>query len=94
MIETITLKNLGTVNKNRVDIDYTDAKGNHQFIELYFSYETIVAVKRPGFQLCVAKNEWSNTTGKLLNELEPDKDCRYPHSVIMKNVTEALQEIS
>lgn len=71
-VQNIKLNNLGTVNKNAVVI--TTDKGT---VELYFSYQTIV-----GFQphdearIYVIQNQWSTTTGKLLNELEPDKKRR------------------
>ncbi len=69
----ISLKNLGTINKNRVDIGS---------LSLWFSYKTIVAFKDTnGFKCC--ENSFKNdngkistTTGKLLNEIEPNKDNR------------------
>ena len=71
-VTNVSLENLGTVNKNKVTLE-TD-QGN---IVLYFSYETIVAVEAKG-QLSVRQNDWSVTTGKFLNELEPNKDRRLP----------------
>ena len=55
----ISLNNLGTTNKNCVTI--RTSKGS---IDLYFSYETLVAVDG-----LVSINKWSKTTGKLLNEI-------------------------
>lgn len=69
-VTNITLENLGTVNKNCVGIA-TD-KGR---IDLYFSYQTIVGIVFKGERF-VIENQWSTTTGKLLNELEPDKKLR------------------
>ena len=60
----ITHENLGTVNANKVTI------GN---VDLYFSYNTLVAVDN-----VVSQNEWSRTTGKLLNTINPDKKSRVP----------------
>ena len=75
--------NMGTINQNRVSIS-TD-KG---YIELYFSYETIVAVNNT-----VSQNEWSVTTGKLLNRLQRDKSQRVPHSEVLAEVERSLQAI-
>lgn len=82
MIE-VEHENLGTVNKNEVRIR-TDKGG----VRLYFSYNTLVAVDD-----LVSENEWSRTTGKLLNELEPDKKSRVPHSVVLEKAQERLKSI-
>lgn len=47
-------------------------------LTIWFSYKTMI-----GFQLCgkgkmVSENHWSATTGKHLNQLEPDKKRRVP----------------
>ena len=39
-------------------------------IELYFSYETLVAFKVPNYQLVSVENCWGNTTGKHLNWID------------------------
>lgn len=64
---------MGTVNKNEVTIS-TD-KGN---ITLYFSYQTIVGFRHPEHGTVCRVNDWSTTTGKLLNEIQPDKSKRVP----------------
>lgn len=90
MITAIKLNNLGTVNKNAVSI-YTSEGGTYS--TLYFSYETIVGViSRYG--RFISQNDWSTTTGKLLNELEPDKDRRYPHDRVLKEAQRVLREAS
>lgn len=63
----VTFENLGTVNKNKVTI------GNTTF---WFSYQTCVGFNSPETGLVVRHNDWSTTTGKLLNDLQPDKDKR------------------
>lgn len=93
MIETIKLENMGTVNKNCVRI-----VGDNKYVVLYFSYETIVGLERgenwnENFKKFISLNEWSTTTGKLLNELEPDKSKRYPHARIMEEVGKALASL-
>jgi len=79
----IGLRNLGTVNKNLVTVSTPNGMAR-----LYFSYSTLVAVDN-----AVSKNEWSKTTGKLLNELEPDKKRRIPHSMVMELAQDKLKRI-
>jgi hypothetical protein len=70
----ISLQNLGTVNKNKVVLTRGDVK-----LVLTFSYETIVSfdILTPDYYRCeTIRNYWSNTTGKLLNEVCPDKSLR------------------
>lgn len=85
MVENIniSLDNLGTTNKNRVTI--STEKGS---VDFYFSYKTLVAVNR----VC-SVNKWGNTTGKLLNEIEPDKKARVEHSEVLKEAQNKLKEI-
>lgn len=47
-------------------------------ITLYFSYDTIVAF-RIGGKLVISENAWSNTTGKHLNFINPNKEIRIPY---------------
>lgn len=56
----------GRPNFHKVDV------GNRTF---YFSYETCVAFTDKGEVFC-CENKWGNTTGKHLNQIEPDKDMR------------------
>jgi hypothetical protein len=79
----ISLRNLGTVNKNRVTI--TTPKGS---VDLYFNYSTFVAVDG-----LVSENQWSKTTGKLLNELQPDKKARVPNEEVLAKAQERLKAI-
>lgn len=70
----IELNNLGTVNKNRITLSKQEKS-----LDIYFSYETPVCYKLWGcgeFQTATRQNDWSTTTGKLLNECEPDKSKR------------------
>ncbi len=79
----ISLDNLGTVNKNCVTIA-TD-KGS---VDLYFSYKTLVGVDG----VC-SVNDWGNTTGKLLNEIQPDKSQRKPHSEVLEEAQRRLKAV-
>lgn len=76
-------RNLGTVNKNMVRI--STPKGS---VDLYFSYRTLVAVDNT-----VSQNEWSRTTGKLLNELQPDKNARVPSEMVAQKARQRLAQI-
>ncbi|KKK60302.1 hypothetical protein LCGC14_3025710 [marine sediment metagenome] len=70
----IKLENLGTPNKNKVVIE--TPKGS---LVLFFSYQTIVSFNVNAEEenhTETINNLWSNTTGKLLNELCPDKSQR------------------
>lgn len=85
MVEDInvSLRNLGTVNKNEVII--STPKGS---VNLYFSYETLVGVDNT-----ISENIWSKTTGKFLNELQPDKSKRVPYEEVVKLAKEKLKSI-
>lgn len=75
--------NMGTPNKNSITI----RKGGNS-VQLYFSYATLVAVDG-----VVSQNEWSRTTGKLLNELNPDKKARVPHAEVLSVAQKRLKEV-
>jgi hypothetical protein len=83
----VTHSNYGTVNKNAVTI--SSDKG---MVSLFFSYDTLVGVKRMG-EPKVSENDWSVTTGKFLNELEPDKKARVPHAEVLKAASERLKKV-
>ena len=78
----IGLSNQGTVNKNKVTING---------VALYFSYETLVGVWGPKGRF-ISENDWSNTTGKFLNELEPDKKARVSHEKVVEEAQQMLQK--
>lgn len=80
----ITLDNLGTVNKNIVTIGTLD---------LWFSYSTIVAFDHPLTGFICSKNRWSMTTGKLLNELCPNKKERLDADAFDKQLEELLHKL-
>lgn len=77
------LINLGTVNKNLIIIK--TEKGS---IRLYFSYKTLIACNDK-----VSQNIWSRTTGKMLNELEPDKKARIKQSEVLNYASQKLKEL-
>jgi len=79
----VNLRNLGNINKNCVTI-LTD-KGS---VDLYFSYETLVGVDN-----IISINNWGQATGKLLNELQPDKSKRVLHEEVLKTAENRLKQI-
>ncbi len=81
----IYLENLGTVNKNKVMI------GN---LTLWFSYETIVAFSHPSTGFVCRQNDWSTTTGKLLNEICPKKENRIPGDDFKGKLNELLEKLN
>ena len=74
---------MGTINKNCVTLSSRDKQ-----VRLYFSYETIVAVDN-----IVSVNNWSVTTGRLLNELSPNKKDRVEHSKVLEFAQERIKEV-
>ena len=56
-------------------------------IHFYFSYKTLIAVKK-GNKLLISENEWSTTTGKHLNLIDSDKKKRIPNKDLIKIVKE------
>lgn len=89
----ISLKNLGTANKNKVVLT-TERRS----LAIWFSYETAV-----GFEYTddnntslkkAVKNTYSNTTGKLLNEIEPNKKNRIPEKQFKQELERVLKEFS
>jgi hypothetical protein len=76
---TISLENLGTVNTNKVYI------GN---LAIWFSYRTPVGFSFHGQRVC-RQNDWSTTTGKLLNDIEPDHSLRVSGEEFQKLLAQA-----
>lgn len=80
--------NLGTVNKNEVTLSKDEAT-----LILTFSYRTCVGVelRSKEYIKAVHQNDWSTTTGKLLNELESDKKKRVNAEEFEKVLTRAME---
>ena len=92
----IKLFNRGTANKNEVRIEKRTSDNNvYEMIELYFSYETIIGFRYQGNGECereISENDWSKTTGKYLNELEPNHKRRIPHDRLLERLEARLSE--
>jgi hypothetical protein len=59
--------------------------------EFYFSYETIVGFQKLADKPVISENKWSNTTGKHLNILDPEKEYRVPPQEFEKKLAEVLE---
>lgn len=60
-------------------------------VELYFSYQTLVAFKVPNYQLVSIENCWGPTTGKHLNWIGEPKDARLSSDDFEKVAKECLE---
>jgi hypothetical protein len=79
----VRFRNLGTVNKNEVILTH-----NGKTVGITFSYGA--AVECNGI---VRQNDWSTITGKLLNDLEPDKSKRVDAKTFAKHMEKELKEL-
>jgi len=101
MIKDIKLENLGRVNTNKVDVVYNKtlvSKENpnnkiEKKITLYFSYQTIVGIEKD-HQIYCHVNDWSTTTGKLLNEIQRDKKQRLEADEFNKVLSSVFDEVN
>lgn len=86
----VSLYNKGTINKNKVVIE--TLKGT---LRLWFSYQTIVGFevnsKIGKYNEGTITNQWSNTTGRLLNELQPDKSLRLEPIKFRDELSKAME---
>lgn len=69
-------------------------KVSFENLTLYYSYETIIAFWSPQTGLKIRKNDWSSTTGKHLNEIEPDKSKRMDGEEFEKLLATTLQALN
>ena len=60
-------------------------------IELWYSYQTIVAYRDAQDGLTISENIWGTTTGKHLNWINSDHSRRLDHSEFSKKLAAALQ---
>ena len=59
-------------------------------LDLFFSYETIVAFRDDELSCCRV-NSWGPTTGKHLNAIQPDKSERVPGEQFEKMLANNLK---
>lgn len=61
-------------------------------IEVFYSYNTIIAYRDIEDGLTICENAWSTTTGKHLNWLDRDKSRRLNRSVFEDKLQAALKK--
>lgn len=54
-------------------------------LDFFFSYSTCIAFYA-GRELVICENVWSRTTGRHLNEINPDKSIRIPRDEFMERL--------
>lgn len=60
-------------------------------VRLYFSYQTVIAFHDDVSGLVIRENDWSTTTGKHLNAINPDKKKRISGEQFEKELSALLQ---
>ena len=60
-------------------------------IELWYSYDTVIAYRDLQDGLTIRQNDWSTTTGKHLNWIDPDKSKRITGAEFETKLHAALQ---
>lgn len=62
-------------------------------LDVYFSYDTVVAFREVGHELVVHENDWGPTTGKHLNWLDSgEKKNRVPHDEFEQKLQAVLDK--
>lgn len=72
-----------TLNRSSNTATSVEFKAAGHNIKVYFSYKTVIAIEM-GSNLYISDNIWSNTTGKHLNDIDPDKSKRLPRAEFEK----------
>lgn len=60
-------------------------------LTLSFSYNTVIAFDSPYSGFVISENVWSTTTGRHLNEIDPDKTRRINNTKFLIQLVETLQ---
>lgn len=82
------IKNYGQYSSDNYGINSLKVTTEH--IELWYSYETIIAYRDFQDGLVVSKNDWGLTTGKHLNWINSDKERRLPYDKFYPKLQAAL----
>lgn len=56
----------------------------------WYSYETMIAFQGKGQKLLICENTWSQTTGKHLNMIDPDKSIRVSREFFKNAIAQYL----
>lgn len=83
----ISIRNYGEYSSNNYGSSRMVSVGD---MDLYFSYETIIAFDTPKTGLKIRQNSWGNTTGKHLNAINSDKKIRIPSEQFEKELEAML----
>lgn len=87
MLEMVSFTNMNensAKNFNRVTVGR---------IDLYFSYETVVAFQLGGEDIVISENNWGTTTGKHLNWINTDKSIRVSSEEFTKQLNDCMNKI-
>lgn len=60
-------------------------------LDLYFSYDTVVAFQEDGQGFRISENDWGSTTGKHLNWINPNKKLRLDYKAFNKELADLLK---
>ena len=60
-------------------------------VEIWFSYDTVVAFRSPKTGFHITQNCWGPTTGKHLNWINEDKSIREDGETFDKNLSKLLK---
>jgi len=69
---------------------------NRKSIKLYFSYSTLIAFEYQddkNYEKKCSLNDWSNTTGRFINEIQHDENKREPNRLIIERAEYLLGKI-
>lgn len=87
----VSIRNFGNYSSNNYGSSRRVSIGE---LDLYFSYETVIAFSYPGIGLVVSENCWSTTTGKHLNAINPNKKIRKPREQFERMLNETLYRMN
>lgn len=65
-------------------------------LTIYFSYSTPIAFElrddtSNAIEFKISQNKWTRTTGKHLNDINPDKSIRIPHHELMSRLDQIIK---
>lgn len=60
-------------------------------LSLWFSYNTVIAFQETGKPKVIRQNEWSTTTGKHLNAIDPDHSKRISGEAFQKQLDKVMK---
>lgn len=82
------------VNTAKLVISDNSNPNKYISINLYYSYNTLIAIKDIDNVIYVSENIYSNTTGKYLDKIEPNKMNRLKREIFEKLANKIIDQIS